>query len=562
MRKALQTIRAGCQAFLEEARRRTPKRAASLGPAPRGAPRRSSEWIALGLLAAAGAVYAVVVALFLSEAYIDLGDGNYLYTSSRMADGLVIYRDFLSPQPPMHLLTGSLLVRLGRLWDNPLMTVRVFSIVLHLLTMGLVYLLGRRVTQSPFGGALAGAIYLALPIGFWWSLGFQSELLEMFFMLWALWLFLALEPRRMAGAGALMALAVLTNMTAAPYAVAAGVYLAVREPRRLLLWYALPLVGLWGGAAGYFEIRTGAFFENTITNQVGAFWGWDYTLGKLSHEGRKILKLEGGYILLALLGAVLYNRSDTRREREFLSWFSLALFLSFIYVAKGGTHDYIFSIGEPAVALFAAYFLHSFFYPTTHQRFFRESLWKDTTLFAQIGFFVLILLAVGFPGFWFVRNVVVHNVSIEQSADDVAKVGYYIRRYSEPGDAILSQPYYAFLFNRTIVEEYSELYLWRIKRHHELESRRPGEAVGKVTRIGEALERRKIPVVVANVSPANPEILSAPEMREPIEAMYKPLLEPDQVMKTLSFQLQIFIPKTDEELREEKKKTQVEKDGE
>ena len=79
----------------------------------------------------------------------------------------------------------------------------------------------------------------------------------------------------------------------------------------------------------------------------------------------------------SLLGLALYNRLDTRPEREYLVWYSLALLLSALYVSKGGTGDYIFTIGEPAVALFAAYFLVQFFYPSTLRRFFRQSLWRD-----------------------------------------------------------------------------------------------------------------------------------------------------------------------------------------
>ena len=52
-------------------------------------------------------LYAALVLSHWDEHYIDFGDGNYLYISARLADGLTLYRDIMAPQPPCHLYLGA-----------------------------------------------------------------------------------------------------------------------------------------------------------------------------------------------------------------------------------------------------------------------------------------------------------------------------------------------------------------------------------------------------------------------------------------------------------------------
>ena len=556
----LETMKLGVEGLKESLRG---KRTRSRPPRDRETVRKRDEWIAAGLAVGVAVVYCAVVAHSLTWAYVDLGDGNYLYTSARMADGLRIYRDFLSPQPPLHLVTGSLLIRLGRLWQNPLMTVRVFSKMLHALTMGWIYLLGRRLTQTPYGGTAAALIYTIIPVGFWWTLEYQSEPLEVFWLLGSLWFFLPLRPRGMLAAGALMSLAALTNMTAAPYALGCLVYLAVRHPRRLFLRFAVPFAAVLACVIAYYQIRTGAYFENVIFNQVGSYpkeGFWRYAGGKLLSEGSNILHWEGGYVLLALLGLILYNRTDTRPEREFLVWYALIFVLSIVFVTKGGTMDYIFTIGEPMVALFGAYFVCQFFYPATHRRFFREPFWRDTSFAPQIVFFALVALSVGLAGARFVRMTLAEE-QFEHGEDRFRRVEHFIDRYSKPGDRILAHPFYAFATGRLLAEEYSELFLWKMKYMLERQENRPGDGVRKVQRIEQQLLEGKIPIVIAadsrsyspltekaSLSQPGPLILFSPEIRSAIEKKYKALDHRDASFQTKSFNMRIFVPKSDEEL--------------
>lgn len=664
-------------------------------PPPTAQPRLFSRpvavWVGLGALAL---IYGLTTGPLISRAYIDLGDGNYLYTSSRMADGLMIYRDFLSPQPPLHLLTGSALIRLGRfleahcgLEDGPLMTVRVFSRVLHLLTMLCIWGLGRRLTGNRWGGILAATLYLLLPLNFWWSLGYQSELLEILWLYGALGCFVRFRPAPMAAAGALMGLAVLTNMTAVPYAAANLVFLCVRHgwglgnPRRggwkLVGCYLLPFLLVTGAFISYYELRTGAYFLNVVSNQVGSypkggFWG--YAVGKVLSQGGKILVNEGGFILIGLFGLMAYNRRERGLEREYLVWYALALLLSVLYVTKGGTMDYIFTLGEPVLALFGAYFLTRFFRPGFWSRYRPASLWHDTALFPQIAFGLLLAIAAfALPARFYSDTL--RQRQFEQSEEGLDLVAHYIERYSKPGDTIVSDPYYAFITRRLLAEEYSELFLWtlkyslereamllqkeevpspetlaakllrgegvlagalvtpiplefrrgladRLSRNQPLEAQQAndllayvnytlrdkplyspagfanvklpeevqalvatnpigadlarlnrllfeavypdcakpgaahqpdGEGILKVKAIAARLRARTLPIVIASTSEGNLQVLRSEEIRSAVETFYKPLIpaenrELTEKMKTLNFQMQIFVPKSDAEM--------------
>ncbi|MBN1867994.1 glycosyltransferase family 39 protein [Candidatus Sumerlaeota bacterium] len=562
MREQWKTFQAGWETVREKMRRPDDKKRESSPNDPRVVATRRSETIAAGLLGLLVVVHCVFAGSLVSKTYLDIGDGNYMYTASRMADGLTIYRDFLSPQPPLHLVVGSVLVRLSRLFGEglyeippALVAIRVFSIALRAAIFVLIYLLGRRLTQTPYGGAVAAWVYAFLPIGLWWSIPYESEPLEIFWLLLSLWLFLSLEPRRMALSGCFMALAVLTNMTAAPYALATILYLIVRHRWRLFLHFLVPCAAVVFLIAGYYQIRTGAYYQNVVFNQVGSFPRTglaSYVFGKIASQGAKILFREGGFILLALLGLILYNRTDNRSDREYVVWYALALLCSVFYVSKGGTADYIFSIAEPAVALFVSYFLCQFFYPSTFRRFLRRNVASDTSAIAQGLFMLLVLALVLSPGLSFIHAVVTQKRSesgpFEQTEADVASIENRILYHTKAGDRILSDPYYAFLTGRLLIEEYSELYLWCLKYDLERWRNEPGEAAEKVERIARELEGRRIPIVVANESPANPLTLRVPEIRRAIDKFYKPVFGKGELPKTMSFTMQVFVPRTDAEL--------------
>lgn len=523
------------------------------------------RWVAV-VLGVFAIVYALLVASHLSIAYIDFGDGNYLYISTRLADGLVLYRDILSPQPPFHLYLGAALIWIGRGLGSALYTVRVFSILLHLGTMLVMYLVGRRVIGNRAGGLVTAAIYMLLPIGFWWSLGYESELLEILFLMLSFLCFIdgarlhvagraQAAGKKMAVAGVLAVCAIFTNMTAVPYVGFSALWLLVRR-RKLVLWYLVPIVGLTIVGIALLELLTGGnYLGNVFFNQVGTFpkraisgqGVVAYAIGKILREGKDVLFWEGPYIVLALLGLIGFMRRglvaqapqprfNSQPLREYIGWYGLFSILSIVFVSKGATMEYIFTLGEPFVALFAAYFVIEFAKWITRPADEKIDIAADTSRVVSLIGAGLLVLVCSVIGIAFMRVTLLQK-NYEQDTKGVQNIVSYIEKYSKPGEPILAPPYYAFISKRRLYEEYSELFIWTIKYKNEvIVEKRPGEGVRKAESIANALAGKQIPIVVLDLKQTG----RIPPIRDAIERFYKPLLE--KPIHTLNTPIQLYIP--------------------
>jgi hypothetical protein len=555
-----------------------------------------------------------VVAPHLSVAYLDFGDGNYLYIARRMTEGVVLYRDILAPQPPCHLLVGSLLVRLSRLLGHSteaeLYTVRLFSLLLHLATMVVIWAIARRLFRRESTAIWAAGLYMVIPVGFWWTLSYESEPLELFFLLLSFLLVIRWDNRSLAGAGLLAALGMATNMTAVPYVGWTALFLLWHDRRRAI-WYLTPAVVLSLAVVGLGEwLSGGHYLENVFFNQVGTFPHPDlmgglppdapfrslriilgYALMKVAGQGSKILALEGVFISAAVAGILIYLSRESVRSshfsgqedepdplkwglhtshtdplkwelrtadaaapsyhRSFVGWYAFWSFMAIGFVAKGATEDYIFTIGEPFVCLFAAYAIYSL-----GDRLFGDArVGQVGNLPSIFGFRIprllpttvgLLGLVVLFarPVLW-INEVVRQQRAYELDAANVKKVRVLIEQHSKPGDAILAAPYYAFIASRNLAEEHSELFIWHIK--YLLEQgveRTEGPATRKVEAIAAALRKKAIPVIVIDLNRGDRtprQIFSIPSVREAIGQNYRPLLP--EPIPTLNASINVMIPR-------------------
>jgi hypothetical protein len=489
-------------------------------------------------------VYAVVVVANLSEAYIDFGDGNYLYISSRLADGLVLYRDIMAPQPPLHLYLGTLLVHLGRVIGEPLYTVRIFSLLLHLASMLLIFLIARRLFRSNLCAIVSSALYLVIPIGFYWSLGYQSEPLEMFFLLLSFYFFIGFEKRDMLFAAAFSALALFTNMTAVPYVLLNVLYLAVRR-RTLLFYYLVPVLALSAAGVLLMQILTSEYLNNVFFNQVGTFpkreiageTALHYAVRKILGEGRDVLAAESGFILVCIIGIIRFLRASSESAREYAALYAIASIGSIVFVSKGGTEDYIFTIGEPFVVLFAGYAV------VTMLRFLRDRA-KDSfhgsAAFIRnflIIFVILYALLNLFVGVRYDVNTL-RGRFYELPASAVKRIELYIREQTKPSDAILAQPYFAFISGRRLADEYSEHFIWKIMYWNEkLVTKRDGAAVALFNDLARKLSEKAIRLVILDLE----QTATIPPVRAAIAANYKPLLGHD--IRSRSFTFRLLVPR-------------------
>jgi len=446
------------------------------------------------LFAAAAFIYLFLCIFAIDLTYIDFGDGNYLYLSWRLAEGDRLYADLPSPQPPMHLLIGCLLVKMG---GGSIILVRTFQALLRIVTAGVIWLVGRQLTGSRTVGALAGIIYIWLPEGVWWSRGYQSEPLLIFIQCCQLYLFLrALERDRpgltLIGAGALASLGVFTNMTAVPYLALQFLYLIYRyrprfipfrrrrsaKAKPVIFWlflfsFAVPCVLLLIMMNIY---SNGQYLDQIWSRQVGTFptesvgGMLQYLFSSLVIEGGDIVTYEGGFVLLAILGVLLYaGMADAHSHLVYVVWWALASFGSIIFVAKGGTVEYIFTLGEPAVAVFSAFFLRHFLVSV-------EVPWKTEQLrgrvLLEVGKILLVLLflipTLVVKGGWLVTRTMQNSIAVfEFPEEQVNAVLYTIEKYAKPEDKIIAPPFYAYAAHRQLAAHFSYDFILAFAYYHE-----------------------------------------------------------------------------------------------
>lgn len=542
-------------------------------------------------LAVAAALHSAFVVSTWSLGYIDFGDGNYLYIGSRIAEGAVVYRDILAPQPPCHLFLGAALAKLAGLLGlaTPLFLARAVSLAIHITTGLLVADLARRAWGSAASGVAAGAIFWLLPIDTWWSMAWQSEPLEVLFLVMMIRLAIA-EPRpgRDIMTGICGALAALTNATAAPFLLVMIVFMAVRDPRRAAR-VAVPALVLAGTVTAALEIWTGgAFLNNVVLNQVGTyprgrFWAYAvgefierggerfWRSGKIIREGRDILYLEGGYIFFALFGFARLLRESplARTARDGLAWFCLATLCSFVYVSKGGTMDYIFCLAGPAVALLAAGELIALARslglrqvsavqrgdetnPSSAQPEVSSRALRGIGIALRLcGLAIFFSIVLGPTARHYRRlssQAAFELPDLAHAGRDaegierpnVERVLQWIERNSEPGDTILAPPFYAFLSGRRLWSDYSELFIWRIKDLNDrLDENPAGEGWTKTRALADAIRNRELPIVIIELGQQG----QLPEITDALAASYRPLIA--KPYRTLNTQLGVYVPAED-----------------
>lgn len=464
-------------------------------------------------------LYFTLMLSFISIAYLDFGDGNYLYISQRINEGVVIYKDILTPQPPLHLFLGSLLLELGNLINNQLLLVRIFTILLRISHAVLIFFLSDRIfPEYKYAGLLASVIYLFLPIGFWWSRGYQTEPLQILFMLLTIFFFLKMTSKSMFYAGIFSGLGGLTNMTMYPYIVLIILFLlcfAYKEKKiKLFLSYFIPFLSLVLLTTLLLSWYTqGMFLQNVIFDQVGTYPKentFSYMIGKVKWIGSIILKLEGTMIILALYGIYLFCRKTksnliyfscaslgsyfSKNERKilgskfvfskesFLIIYSITTLASFLFATKGGTVDYIFTLAEPTIALFSSYAFFKLFSNSVHR------------LISGI----LLMIILFSPAIK--QNIeTLRGVNYELDENKVTYLISLIEEYTGKEDEILAPPYLAFLSGRRLVNEYSEHFIWFIKYLNFIKYRvGKASSLKTIYQIADKINRKEIKLIIFN----------------------------------------------------------------
>ena len=232
---------------------------------------------------------------------------------------------------------------------------------------------------------------------------------------------------------------------------------------------------------------------------------------------------------------MLFSRRGHAEVREFTAWYAFFAMCSIIYVSKGGTMDYIVTIGEPFAAIFGGYFL--FHFCRKHLRnFWRGSSWHDLSIAGGACAAVMLAVALLGPGISY-SWLTVRQLTYELDEYQTMKIVEMIQKNTKPDSLILAPPHYAFIAQRRIAEDYSELFLWSLKYQNERQDKQRERGVQTVERIEALLKAKKIAFIALDLN----QTARIPEIRTAIDANYTPLR--DTEFKTLNTRLQFYIPK-------------------
>lgn len=196
--------------------------------------------------------------------------------------------------------------------------------------------------------------------------------------------------------------------------------------------------------------------------------------------------------------------------------------------------DYIFCLGEPYVAAFAAMAVAHVIPPVQGIKW-RELFLDTTPLSRWVLFLGLGLVTLAAP-IGFIRATLAQR-SYELDAHTTEQVVNQIRRRVPEDGLVLSPPYYAFLAQRRIAEDYSEIFLWSLKYHNEKLDGIRGRGVETVERIARLLNEKKIAFVVLDLDQTG----RIPEIREALDRNYIPVRQDE--LRTLNTRLMFYEPK-------------------
>ena len=424
-------------------------------------------------------IYLIIAIAAIDNTYVDFGDGNYLYLSWRVLEGDRLYRDLPSPQPPLHLLFGASLLGLGGL-----AVVRTWMAVQHVLIACMVWTLGEEVGRRKAVGGLAASLYLFLPEGFWWAMGYQSEGLEILLLTFGLVAYVRgvrSGPRSpwILLSGFSGCLAVFTNMTAVVY-VGLQVIALLLTHRTHAKAYLAALLGPGVVLLTFFVFYSeGEYIHHVWSRQISTYESggpvamfWEF-LGRLLTEGGDIAEYEGAIVALAVVGMLLFSGIDqgqAHRDRNYLIWWGMASIGSILFATKGGTVEYIFTLGEPAVAVFCAFFLHTLFLGADIAA--RPSPMGPSRLLVATRWLLLVAVLVPVLS-WRAAQLVavsaVRSIAVVENTDEgVNWVTRLIRqRAPQRDDPIFVPAHYAFIAKRPMAQHISSTLILYAAYYHE-----------------------------------------------------------------------------------------------
>jgi 4-amino-4-deoxy-L-arabinose transferase-like glycosyltransferase len=364
-------------------------------------------------------------------------EGGYLYAAWRISLGEVPYRDFLTPQLPIFLYPGALVLRLT---GYSVWAARFYMVVLTLLSATILFLSVRRL-WGVAPGLVAFLLMAVQPQVFWNARLFRPEAPMMFWQVVGIYLLIRGYPERRRGllalAGVAFGLATMSKLFGALAMAGVGLFVLIeglrtRDWRDMLLTgttLALPFVITILVIGGAFYALSAGLETNFVAAVLGHHLAQGSGMGPVAMV-RKALGLyrffvanQPVYVALAVLGTGIALWRRRSLERVFLCQLPTAL--AFLFMTRGLQSRHLTYL-VPSLAALGGLGLCSIYYWVVGER---------TTLARASLAVVPIVVLVGLSLWPQVR--VNENVRSWGEGHDTEWVTY-VQAHTEPDDVVIS----------------------------------------------------------------------------------------------------------------------------
>ncbi|NTU72949.1 glycosyltransferase family 39 protein [Candidatus Roizmanbacteria bacterium] len=380
--------------------------------------------------------------------YADFSEGNYLYISKQIAQGIFPYRDILIPHPPILFFWGAFIMK----FVSHIFVLRGINLVIYLISVILLYRLVVVAFKDRLLALVASVCSLFLPLSMMWWPTFTPEILLRLFILVALNLLIPLSTvshRKIWVVTAVSLLMFFTKYNAILFVIAVFIVLLTVNKH-----YALRYIFGFGVLVllivGVLQFGTqGAYLHDTLFVRGNIPLKSD--LGILRAVSVPLL-----YYLPLLTSALLLCYKALRQKQmntTLIYIVSILYFIGFFLVLFEGTYSYILYPIEPLLLVGAVYGAISLF--SRKKRIFFKS-----KLAVIILYFNLFLSCLTFIYFLQIFSYRLYFATNKHDALVMEKIVTRIEKTSNPSQLILTPPYLAYLSNRTIDRQFSDTFMW------------------------------------------------------------------------------------------------------
>ena len=262
-------------------------------------------------------------------------EGGYLYAAWRIASGEMPYLDFWTPQLPLFLYPGALVLKLS---GNSVLAARLSMTAL---TLGSAYLLFLTVRHA--WGARTGLIALGLLLGsrdfFWAGRFFRPEAPMLFWGALGLYLFATGYPERHRGrlvlAGVMLSLSAMSKLFGALTMAGVGLFVFVdgwrthdwSAMRRVGSQVGLPFLLVAAGITGLFQMLAPDFLALVLGHHLrqGSGTPFGTVVGKALMLYWDFVRVQPVYATLAAVGLLFSTRARHRMGLVFICQVPTAL---------------------------------------------------------------------------------------------------------------------------------------------------------------------------------------------------------------------------------------------